>query len=371
MRTVKSLAMEPLQGRNWDDRCAQSVTTRFSVEKLSAVAQSITGLLEKLMMLGIIGFGALAVFNNEMTIGALVAFNMLASRVSGPLLQMVAMVHEYQEVALAVQMLGEVMNKKPEREGRRNGLRPNLSGKIEFENVSFRYSADGPPALDDISFTIPAGSMFGIVGRSGSGKTTLTRLIAGLYPIQDGLLRVDGFDARELDLVHVRKSLGIVLQDNFLFRGTVRENIACAKRDATFEEIAQAARLAGADEFIERLPRGFDTLLQENAENLSGGQKQRLAIARALITNPRLLILDEATSALDAESETIIRRNLRGIAQGRTVVIVSHRLSMLTDTSEILVIDRGRIADIGRHDQLLSRCTTYRQLWNQQMKQSA
>ncbi|MGC1464485.1 MAG: peptidase domain-containing ABC transporter [Pseudolabrys sp.] len=371
MRTVKSLAMEPLQGRNWDDRCAQSVTTRFSVEKLSAVAQSITGLLEKLMMLGIIGFGALSVFNNEMTIGALVAFNMLAGRVSGPLLQMVTMVHEYQEVALAVKMLGEVMNKKPEREGKRDGLCPDLSGKIEFENVSFRYGTDGPPALNDISFTIPAGSVFGIVGRSGSGKTTLTRLIAGLYPIQEGLLRVDGYDARELDLVHVRKSLGIVLQDNFLFRGTVRENIACAKRDATFEEIAQAARLAGADEFIERLPRGFDTMLQENGENLSGGQKQRLAIARALITNPRLLILDEATSALDAESEMIVRRNLRGIAQGRTVIIVSHRLSMLTDTNAILVIDRGRIADIGRHDQLLSRCTTYRQLWSQQMKQAA
>jgi ATP-binding cassette subfamily B protein len=371
MRTVKSLAMEPLQGRTWDDRCAQSVTTRFGVEKLSAVAQSITGLLEKLMMLGIIGFGALAVFNNEMTIGALVAFNMLAGRVSGPLLQMVTMVHEYQEVALAVQMLGEVMNKKPERAGRRDGLRPDLSGQIEFENVSFRYGADGPPALNDVSFTIPAGSVFGIVGRSGSGKTTLTRLIAGLYPIQDGLLRVDGYDARELDLMHVRKSLGIVLQDNFLFRGTVRENIACAKRDATFEEIARVARLAGADEFIERLPRGFDTMLQENGENLSGGQKQRLAIARALITDPRLLILDEATSALDAESETIIRRNIRHIAHGRTVIIVSHRLSMLADANEILVIDRGRIADIGRHDQLLTRCTTYRQLWSQQMKHSA
>jgi ATP-binding cassette, subfamily B, bacterial HlyB/CyaB len=370
MRTVKSLAMEPLQGRTWDDRCAQSVTTRFSVEKLSAVAQSVTGLLEKLMMLGIIGFGALAVFNNEMTIGALVAFNMLAGRVSGPLLQMVTMVHEYQEVALAVQMLGEVMNKKPERAGRRDGLRPDLTGKIEFENVSFRYG-DGPPALNDVSFTIPAGSVFGIVGRSGSGKTTLTRLIAGLYPIQDGLLRVDGYDARELDLMHVRKSLGIVLQDNFLFRGTVRDNIACAKQDATFEEIAKVARLAGADEFIERLPRGFDTMLQENGENLSGGQKQRLAIARALITDPRLLILDEATSALDAESETIIRRSIRHIAHGRTVIIVSHRLSMLADANEILVIDRGRIADIGRHDQLLTRCTTYRQLWSQQMKQSA
>ena len=162
-----------------------------------------------------------------------------------------------------------------------------------------------------------------------------------------------------------------MLQDNFLFRGSVRENIACVKRDATFEEVAQAARLAGADEFIERLPRGYDTMLQENAENLSGGQKQRLAIARALITNPRLLILDEATSALDSESEAIIRRNLRRIAEGRTVIIVSHRLSMLADADSILVIDRGRISDVGRHDQLLSRSSTYRNLWNQQTRQIA
>jgi ATP-binding cassette, subfamily B, bacterial HlyB/CyaB len=371
MRTVKSLAMEPLQSRVWNDRSAQSVSMRFSVEKISAVAQSVTGFLEKLMNVAIIGFGALDVFNGEMTIGALVAFNMLAGRVSGPLVQMVTMVHEFQEVALAVRMLGEVMNQKPEREAKRDGLRPCLSGKIEFENVSFRYGADGPPALDDISFTIPAGSVFGIVGRSGSGKTTLIRLISGMYPIQQGLLRIDGFDARELELAHLRKSIGLVLQDNFLFRGTVRENIACVKPDASFEEVAQTARLAGADEFIERLPRGFDTMLEENAENLSGGQKQRLAIARALITNPRLLIFDEATSALDSESEAIVRRNLRRIADGRTVIIVSHRLSMLTDAAAILTIDRGRIADIGPHDQLLSRCTVYRHLWNQQTKQIA
>jgi ATP-binding cassette subfamily B protein len=371
MRTVKSLAMEPLQGRAWDDRCAQSVSMRFGVEKISAAAQSVTGLLEKLMTLGIIGLGALDVFSGAMTIGALVAFNMLAGRVSGPLVQMVTMVHEYQEVALAVKMLGEVMNQQEERGGKRDGLRPDLNGQIEFEGVSFRYGADGPPALDDISFTIPAGQVFGIVGRSGSGKTTLTRLISGLYPIQQGLLRIDGFDARELDLVHLRKNLGLVLQDNFLFRGTVRENIACVKRGATLDDVAQAARLAGADEFIERLPRGFDTMLEENAENLSGGQRQRLAIARALITNPRLLILDEATSALDSESETIIRRNLKRIAEGRTVIIVSHRLSMLADADAILVIDRGRIVDIGRHDKLLTQCTTYRHLWNQQTKQIA
>jgi ATP-binding cassette subfamily B protein len=331
----------------------------------------VTGVLEKLMSVSIIGFGALIVFNGDMSIGALVAFNMLAGRVAGPLVQMVTMAHEYQEVALAVQMMGEVMNQKPERDSTRDGLRPDLGGLIEFENVSFRYGNEGPAALDNVSFTIPAGTVFGIVGRSGSGKTTLTRLIQGLYPIQQGLVRIDGFDARELDLVHLRRSIGVVLQDNFLFRGTVRENIACVKRDASFEEVAQAARTAGATEFIERLPRGFDTMLEENGDNLSGGQKQRLAIARALISNPRLLIFDEATSALDPESEAIIRRNLRQIGQGRTVIIVSHRLSMLTDVNATLVIDRGRIVDIGRHDELLSRCTTYRHLWNQQTRQAA
>ena len=371
MRTVKSLAMEPRQGKIWDDRCAQSVSMRFGVEKISAGAQAVTGFLEKMMTLGIIALGALDVFSGEMTIGALVAFNMLAGRVSGPLVQMVTMVHEYQEVALAVKMLGEVMNQRPERDGSREGLRPELNGKIEFENVSFRYGAEGAPALDDVSLSIEPGSIFGIVGRSGSGKTTLTRLISGMYPIQQGLLRIDGYDARELDLAHLRSNLGIVLQDNFLFRGTVRENIACVKRDATFAEVVRAAQLAGADEFIERLPRGFDTLLEENASNLSGGQKQRLAIARALIVNPRILIFDEATSALDSESETIIRRNLRRMAEGRTVIIVSHRLSMLADANQILVIDRGRIVDIDRHDRLLSKCTIYRHLWNQQTRQIA
>ncbi|KJC40993.1 peptidase C39 [Bradyrhizobium sp. LTSP849] len=370
MRTVKSLAMEPTQNRAWDDRCAQSVSMRFGVEKISAGAQAVTGFLEKMMTLGIVVLGALDVFSGEMTIGALVAFNMLAGRVSQPLVQLVTMVHEYQEVALAVKMLGEVMNQQQERDGHREGLRPEFAGQIEFENVSFRYG-DGPPVLDDVSFSVAPGSIFGIVGRSGSGKTTLTRLIAGMYPVQQGLLRIDGHDSRELDLAHLRRNLGIVLQDSFLFRGTVRENIACVKRDATFDEIVRAARLAGADEFIERLPRGFDTMLEEQASNLSGGQKQRLAIARALIVDPRILILDEATSALDSESETIIRRNLRRMAEGRTVIIVSHRLSMLSDASQILVIDRGRIVDVDRHDRLLSKCTIYRHLWNQQMRQVA
>jgi ATP-binding cassette subfamily B protein len=282
--------------------------------------------------------------------------------------QIVTMVHEYQEVALSVRMLGEVMNEKVERSGRTEGLRPDLAGGIQFENINFRYRQEDAFALNDLSFEIPAGSVYGVVGRSGSGKSTVTRLIQGLYPVQQGLIRVGGHDVRELDLNHLRRSVGVVLQDNFLFRGTVRENISAAKPDATFAQIVEAARLAGATEFIEQLPRGYDTMIEEGGENFSGGQRQRLSIARALATNPKILIMDEATSALDPESEAIVKRSIKGIAAGRTVIIVSHRLSMLTDADGILVIDRGRLVDVGPHSQLVSRCTTYRQLWTQQMK---
>lgn len=371
MRTVKSLALEPRQRKVWDDRSAETISVRFRVDKISSVAQAVTGLLEKLMSVAIIGLGALDVFSGTMTIGALVAFNMLAGRVSGPLVQIVTMVHEYQEVALSVRMLGELMNQRREQFGRGRGIRPDFSGRIEFDRVTFRYAPENAPALDDVSFTVPAGSVFGIVGKSGSGKTTVTRLIQGLYQNQHGLVRIDGYDNREIDLVHLRSSIGVVLQDNFLFRGSVRENIAAAKPDASIEEIVEVARIAGAEEFIERLPRGFETLLEENAANLSGGQKQRLAIARALLTDPKLLILDEATSALDPDSEAIIRENLSKIAKGRTVIIVSHRLSTLVDADAILVVDRGKVADIGRHDQLVSRCMTYRHLWAQQTRQVA
>lgn len=371
MRTVKSLALEPRQRQVWEDSSAQSISLRFRVEKISAIAQSTTGFLEKLMSVAIVGMGALDVFSGSMTIGALVAFNMLAGRVSGPLVQIVTMIHEYQEIALSVRMLGEIMNQRTEQVGRGRGVRPELVGQLEFENVSFRYSPDRAPALDDVSFVVPGGAVFGIVGKSGSGKTTVTRLIQGLYQIQQGIVRIDGYDSRELDLAHLRSSIGIVLQDNFLFRGSVRDNIAAAKADASIEEIAAAARIAGAEEFISRLPRGLDTMLEENAENLSGGQKQRLAIARALVTNPRILIFDEATSALDPDSEAIIRQNLKQIARGRTVVIVSHRLSTLVDADAILVLERGKVADIGRHEHLVARCVTYRHLWMQQTRHAA
>src|SRR5205085_503129 len=245
--------------------------------------QAVIGLLEKLLTVAVIGFGAILVFDGQITVGALIAFNMLSGRVTGPLAQIVGLVQGYQEAGLSVRMLGQIMNRAPERPLNARGLRPPIAGAVEFERVSFRYSESAPPALDDVSLTIPAGSVFGVVGRSGSGKTTLTRLIRAMYPIQMGSVRIDGNDLREIDLPHLRSQVGVVLQQCFLFRGTVRENIGATKPDSSFEEIVDAAITAGADEFIKNLPQGYDTILEEGGSNLSGGQQQRLSIARALL----------------------------------------------------------------------------------------
>ena len=274
--------------------------------------------------------------------------------------------NEYQETVISIKMMGEMMNHPPEGRATAGGLRPTLEGEISFDAVTFRYPGSTNAALDRATFTIPAGKIVGIVGRSGSGKTTLTKLIQGLYPIQEGIVRFDRVDAREIELAHLRRQIGVVLQENFLFRGTVRDNIAVARPEATFEEIVAAADAAGASEFVERMAQGYNTMLEENASNLSGGQKQRLSIARALLTKPRILILDEAASALDPESEAIFIKNLSRIAVGRTVVMISHRLSTLVNAHAILVMQQGRLMDSGTHAELLTRCDTYQHLWNQQ-----
>ena len=364
MRTVKALAIEPAQRRSWDQRSAHSMNMHFRVGQISIAGNAVTDFLGKLLPVVIVVIGAQDVFDQTMSVGALIAFQMLSGRVSGPLISIVGLINEYQETALSVRMLGEVMNRAPE--GRSGGLRPELRGNITFDNVVFRYPGAQNNALDRASFQIKEGSVIGIVGRSGSGKTTITKVIHGLYKIQEGIVRFDGYDAREIDLSHLRRQVGVVLQENFLFHGTVRENIAATMPEASFEDIVEAARAAGADEFIERMPQGYDTMLEENASNLSGGQKQRLSIARALLAKPRILVLDEAASALDPESEAIFINNLSRIAVGRTVIMVSHRLSTLVNADSILVMQRGQLMDAGRHEELLTRCSTYIQLWNQQ-----
>ena len=366
MRTVKALAIEPSQRRIWDQRSAEAITMHFRVGQISITGNSITDFLGKLMPVMLIVLGAQDVFDQTLSVGALIAFQMLAGRVTSPLISIVGLVNEYQETALSVKMLGEVMNRAPEGRAGAGGLRPILNGEIRFDAVTFRYPGAQNMALDKASFTIAPGTVVGIVGRSGSGKTTLTKLIQGLYPVMEGIVRFDGIDAREIELSHLRRQIGVVLQENFLFRGTVRENLIVTKPDASFEEIIEAAAAAGADEFIERLPMGYDTLLEENAANLSGGQKQRLSIARSLLAKPRILILDEAASALDPESEAIFINNLSRIAIGRTVVMISHRLSTLVNANTILVMQQGRLMDSGRHAELLTRSETYQHLWNQQ-----
>ena len=366
MNTVKSLAIEPNQKKHWDIKSASAVSKHFRVGLIAAVATNITGMLEKLMLVAIIFLGAQDVFAGKMSVGALVAFQMISSRVTGPLVQIVSLIHEYQETALSINMLGEVMNARPERSGPTSGLRPRIKGRITFENVSFTYPGYTIPALVDFSLDIEDDTVLGVVGRSGSGKTTMARLIQGLYTAPEGIIRLDGVDIREIETSHLRRSIGVVLQENFLFRGTFRDNIAITKTDATFAEIRQAAAMAGADEFIERMPHGFDTMIEEGGSNLSGGQRQRLAIARALLTRPRILILDEATSALDPQSEAIIKRNLATIAQGRTVIMISHRLTNMVDADAVVVLEQGLKAGFGAHRQLLADCEIYRRLWQQQ-----
>jgi subfamily B ATP-binding cassette protein HlyB/CyaB len=366
MRTVKALAIEPTQRRLWDQRSANSINMHFRVGKLSIAGNAITDFLGKLLPVVIITMGAQEVFDQTLSVGALIGFQMISGRVISPLISIVGLVNDFQETALSVRMLGDIMNRPSEGRASAGGLRPELVGEISFDDVTFRYPGSSATALDHASLTIPAGAVVGIVGRSGSGKTTLTKIIQGLYSVQEGIVRFDRTDAREIELSHLRRQIGVVLQENFLFRGSVRDNIAAGKQNASFEEIVAAAEASGAAEFIERLPQGYNTFLEENATNLSGGQKQRLSIARTLITRPKILILDEAASALDPESEAIFIRNLSKIAVGRTVIMISHRLSTLVNATAILVMQQGKLVDSGKHAELLTRCETYQQLWNQQ-----
>jgi subfamily B ATP-binding cassette protein HlyB/CyaB len=368
MRAVKSLALEELRQESWDRKVANSIRRRASVGHFGIVAGTITNALSTMLTFSLLGVGVTLVFNGNLSLGGLIAFNMLSGRVTGPLLQIVGLVNEYQQIALSVKMLGTIMDHPPERDPSAKGITPPITGAIEFQNVSFQYDGAASLALDNVSFKVEEGQFIGVVGRSGSGKTTLTRLIQGLHEPKQGLIQLNGTDIRHLDLVHLRRSIGVVLQDSVLFRGSIKENIAAANPEAGLEEVMECARLAGADEFISRLPRSYEQRVEESATNFSGGQRQRIAIARALLLKPRLLLFDEATSALDPESEAIIQDNLQEIAKGRTMIVVSHRLSSLANADAILVMDRGKVMDFAPHKVLLERCEIYRHLWDQQTR---
>ncbi|KVS15477.1 type I secretion system permease/ATPase [Burkholderia multivorans] len=350
--TVKSMALEPRWTDRWDRQLAAYVSAGLSATNVATIAGGGVTLISKLVTAATMWLGATLVIDNQLTVGELIAFNMLAGQVSSPILRLAQLWNDFQQVGISMGRLGDILNTAPEAAGKKTRL-PRLEGSIEFDQVSFRYRPDASDVIRQVSVGIAAGEVIGIVGRSGSGKSTLTKLAQRLYVPDRGRVLIDGHDIAVIDTASLRQQIGVVLQENTLFNRSVRDNIALARPTASIDAIIDAAKLAGAHEFICELPEGYDTLVGEHGAGLSGGQRQRIAIARALMTDPRILIFDEATSALDYESEAIIQANMRRICERRTVLIIAHRLSAVRDADRILVMDRGQIVESGTHDTLL------------------
>lgn len=352
--TVKAMAVEPRWTHKWDQQLAAYVTAGLGVTNVATIASGGVNLISKLVTAAIMWVGAGLVIDNELTVGALIAFNMLSGQVSQPILRLAQLWNDFQQVGISMSRLGDILNAYPEVSGQKSRL-PKLAGAIEFDQVSFRYRPDASDVIRQTSFKVDPGEVIGIVGRSGSGKSTLTKLVQRLYVPDRGRVLIDGQDLAIIDTTSLRHQIGVVLQENTLFNRSIRANIALSNPGLALEAIIDAAKLAGAHDFICELPEGYDTMVGEHGTGLSGGQRQRIAIARALITNPRILIFDEATSALDYESEKIIQDNMRHICAGRTVLIIAHRLSAVRDANRIVVIEKGQIAEVGTHNELIKQ----------------
>ena len=352
--TLKSMAVEPRWVDNWEKQLASYVSTSLSANNISMLAGSGINLVSKLVTVGVIWIGATLVMEGKLTVGELIAFNMLSSQVAAPILRIAQLWTSFQQVGISMQRLGDILNAPAEVVGQKTRI-PRLAGAIEFDQVSFRYRPDTPDVIRTVSVKIAPGEVIGIVGRSGSGKSTLARLVQRLYAPDRGRVLIDGQDIAIIDTTSLRHQLGVVLQENLLFTGSIRDNIALSNPALPIEHIIEAAKMAGAHEFICELAEGYDTKVGEHGSGLSGGQRQRIAIARALISNPRILIFDEATSSLDYESEMVIQENMRRICAGRTVLIIAHRLSAVRDAHRILVMDRGQIVEEGSHAELIAQ----------------
>jgi subfamily B ATP-binding cassette protein HlyB/CyaB len=361
VETVKSMAVEPHFIRRWETQLAAYVASGFRVTHLANIGQQLIQYIGKLVTLATLFFGARLVIDGRLTVGGLVAFNMMSQHVAGPVLRLAQLWQDFQQVGISMKRLGDILNTRTEIPQSQQAL-PAVQGAIRFEHVRFRYRVDGSPVLNDITLDIGAGQVIGIVGRSGSGKSTLTKLLQRLYVPEHGTIRIDGIDLALANPAWLRRQIGVVLQENFLFNRTVRENIALVDPGAPLEAIMRAAQLAGAHEFICELPNAYDTMVGEHGASLSGGQRQRIAIARALLSNPRILIFDEATSALDFETERIIQNNMQAMCAGRTVIIIAHRLTAVRHAHKIFAMDKGQLIEQGGHDELVAKGGYYAHL---------
>ena len=367
IQTVKAGALEPALARKWDDQLAAYVSASFKTQNLATWAHEAVNLIGKLVGVATLWFGARAVMQQQLSLGEFIAFNMFAQRVAQPIMRIAQMWTDFQQTGLSVRRLADILDTRTEVPAQAAARLPPLKGRITLEQVHFRYRPEAAPVLHGVSLDIRAGEVIGIVGRSGCGKSTLTKLVQRLYTPEQGRVLVDGIDLSLIDAAQLRRQVGVVLQENFLFNRSVRENIAIADPAAPIEAVMHAAQLAGAHEFVSELPEGYDTVVGEQGAGLSGGQRQRIAIARALFTHPRILIFDEATSALDYESEAIIQKNMAAICQGRTVIIIAHRLSAVRQAHRIVAMERGRIVEMGSHEQLVAKPQgLYAHLWRLQ-----
>ena len=367
IQTVKANALEPALAKRWDNQLAAYVSASFKTQALASYGHEGINLIGKLVSAAMLWYGARLVMTQDLSVGQFVAFNMFAQRVAQPIMRMAQLWTDFQQTGISMARLGDILNTRTEVPPAAAAQLPPLKGRIQFDQVSFRYRPEAPPVLHELSLDVTPGEVIGIVGRSGSGKSTLTKLVQRLYTAEQGRVLVDGIDISLIDAAQLRRQIGVVLQENLLFNRSVRENIAITDPAAPIEAVMHAAQLAGAHEFVSELPEGYDTLVGEQGASLSGGQRQRIAIARALFTNPRILILDEATSALDYESEAILQRNMAAICQGRTVIIIAHRLSSVRHAHRIIAMDQGRIVEEGAHAELALRPKgLYAYLWAMQ-----
>ena len=367
IQTVKASALEPQMARKWDEQLAAYVSASFRTQTLAQYGNEGINLIGKLVNAATLWWGAHLVMQGDLSVGQFIAFNMFAGRVAQPIMRIAQMWTDFQQTGISMARLGDVLNTRTELRSQSAGAMPRVRGDVTLENVTFRYRPDAQPVLHGVDLSVTAGEVIGIVGRSGSGKSTLTKLLQRLYVPESGRVLVDGQDIAMADATQLRRQVGVVLQENMLFNRSVRENIAIADPAAPIEAVMQAAKLAGAHDFIAELPEGYDTVVGEQGTGLSGGQRQRIAIARALFGQPRVLIFDEATSALDYESEAIIQKNMRAICQGRTVFIIAHRLSAVRHAHRIIAMEKGRIAEMGSHDELIAKPQgLYAHLWRMQ-----
>ncbi|MFV0574182.1 MAG: peptidase domain-containing ABC transporter [Vibrio sp.] len=368
METVKSLAIEPRFQHKWEDQTQELVQANFDRQKFQSLISQSVLLLQKTTSVAVLWLGATMVMSLDLTIGQLIAFNMMVNHVSQPFAKLVDLWQQFIQTRVAVDNLGEMLNLPSEQDQGRFSPQKSMCGHIQLQNVWFRYQPQLQPVLRGLSIDIQAGESIGLVGPSGSGKSTITKIIQKLYLSEKGDIFIDGVSITKWSATALREQIGVVLQENYLFNKSVRENIAIRMPSASLEQVVEASRLAGAHEFILKLPQGYDTILAEGGNSISGGQKQRLAIARALMTKPKILILDEATSALDEESQLIVNENMAKISRDRTVITVAHRLSAVQGCDRIVVIEDGEITEQGHHEELLKFNSCYAKLWSLQRR---